>query len=125
DNVESARRAQRDYAAALALLSARASGWRAPVLTCSALEGCGLDEIWQRVVAHGEAARQSGELSTRRAQQQVRWMWSMLEEALLARLHAALQQDVGEVERKVRAGELTASAAARQLLESFDRETSR
>ena len=47
-----ARRAQADYKAALALLRPGTAGWAPEVLTCSALEGTGIAEVWQAVRRH-------------------------------------------------------------------------
>src|SRR5690349_15191931 len=53
-----ARRAARELSGALHLLEPgpdeETAGWITPVLTCSAQEGTGLDEVWQQVVRHRE-----------------------------------------------------------------------
>src|SRR3954454_16622812 len=68
-----AQKAARELAGALRLLR---SGAVVPVLTCSAMEGTGLTDVWDHLVAHQEALEASGELAARRREQQVRWTWA-------------------------------------------------
>src|SRR6185437_44864 len=58
------------------------------VLTYSALTGTGMDALWQKILDHRTAMNASGEFAARRREQQVKWMWSMLEQRMLARLRA-------------------------------------
>ena len=52
DNRPKAERARVEYAGALHLFPASADGWTPRVLTCSALHGQGIAEIWQMVLEH-------------------------------------------------------------------------
>ena len=47
DNIQQATAAQSEYQHALHLYPTPASGWNPNVLTCSALTGTGIDEIWK------------------------------------------------------------------------------
>jgi len=88
DNIGRARVAASDYRAALHILAPRSPNWSPPVLTYSALTGDGISLLWEQIVSHKEKMTASGELSQRRREQQVKWMWSMLEERLTARLRS-------------------------------------
>ena len=61
----------------------------------------------------------SGELQTKRSGQQVRWMWSMLDDSMMAILHE--NKDVKllleEVETSVREGRMPASLAVEKIME--------
>ncbi|MFF4415313.1 methylmalonyl Co-A mutase-associated GTPase MeaB [Streptosporangium sp. NPDC001559] len=113
-----ARRAARELAGALRLLRSERT---VPVLTCSGLEGAGMEELWRQVVAHQEAMEVSGELSDRRRAQQVGWTWALVTERLLAGLHGhpEVAAIAPEVERLVQTGELTPSLAADRILDAF------
>src|SRR6201999_2036110 len=74
-----ARAAARELASALRLLQEPAAAWRTPVLTCSAVEGSGLDELWQRIGQHRTMLESSGELERRRRDQQVAWTWNLVQ----------------------------------------------
>ena len=88
DNIQRAKVAAADYRAALNILAPQSATWAPPVITYSALTGNGIEELWGQVIAHKEKMTASGELATRRREQQVKWMWTMLEERLTARLRS-------------------------------------
>jgi LAO/AO transport system kinase len=115
-----AKRAAKELAGALRLIHS-GGGRPAPVLTCSAAEGTGIDEVWRRVVAHTEALRESGELEVRRRRQQLGWTWSMVRDRLQAELaeHPRVRELTPDVERRVLAGTLTPALAADELLKAF------
>jgi LAO/AO transport system kinase len=119
DLAAAARRAEADYANALHLLRPRWSGWIAQVLACSALEGTGIDEVWQAVAAFRDAVRD--ELPAVRSRQAVVWLWSELQDTLLDRLRddPAVAERLGPLEADVAAGTVTPTAAARELLAAF------
>ena len=77
-----------EYRAALNILSPRSPTWSLPVVTYSALTGNGIAELWGKVLEHKDKMTASGELEARRREQQVKWMWTMLEERLTARLRS-------------------------------------
>jgi LAO/AO transport system kinase len=102
-----ARKAARELTGAMRLLRGPAGAPK--VLTCSGLTGDGLDVVWETVRAHRAGLDSSGELASRRRQQQVDWTWSMVHDQLLASLHGdpAVRLLVPELERRVRDGQLT------------------
>ncbi|MFC4530519.1 methylmalonyl Co-A mutase-associated GTPase MeaB [Sphaerisporangium dianthi] len=120
-----ARKAARELSGALRLLRAGGGTWNTPVLTCSALEGTGLPELWRQVVRHQDQMEASGELAARRRRQQVGWTWTLVRDRLLGRLTGdpAVAAVTAEVEREVLEGTLTPSLAADRLLAAFDRRT--
>jgi LAO/AO transport system kinase len=117
DNVRRATAAAAEYRAALHILTPRSPNWTPPVLTYSALEGTGIAELWAQVLAHRERLTQTGELAARRREQQVKWMWSMLEERLRARLksNAALRARLPQIEAAVADGTLAPTLAVEQI----------
>ncbi|MBA3797759.1 MAG: methylmalonyl Co-A mutase-associated GTPase MeaB [Geodermatophilaceae bacterium] len=120
-HVTDARRAARELASAIRMLRGPGSGWQVPVLTCSAMDGTGLAEVWAKVVSHQESLSSAGELERRRQLQQVRWTWRMVRDSLEhdLREHPAVRAMTPELERAVQAGELTPSLAAAKILEAF------
>jgi LAO/AO transport system kinase len=95
--------------------------WRTPVLTCSALDGTGLDEIWTQLRKHRQALEAGGRLEARRQDQQVAWTWNLVEDRLLTQLHRhpAVRDIAAALEHEVRAGRVTATSAAEQILHAF------
>ena len=116
-----ARGAARELAGAMRLMMPGPSARRPPVLTCSALTGAGLDEVWSAVLEHREHLQAQGSLAVRRARQQQDWMWAMVD----AQLHDAVRDapsvrtEQAEVERAVRAGELSAVDGTARILELY------
>lgn len=118
-----AKKAARELAGALRLLRSDERVRDTPVLTCSAKEGTGLGEVWTRLVEHQERLRESGELEARRRGQQVRWVWAMVRERLLADLreHPAVRQMAPELEARVADGTVPPAVAAERILGAFTR----
>ncbi|MGP4025501.1 methylmalonyl Co-A mutase-associated GTPase MeaB [Actinomadura sp. 3N407] len=118
-----AERAARELSGALRLLRSDERIRDTAVLTCSAKEGTGLDEVWGKLVEHQERLRESGELETRRRRQQVGWTWAMVRERLLTELHAHpdVRRLAPQLEREVADGALTPALAAERILEAFSR----
>jgi LAO/AO transport system kinase len=116
-----ARAAARELAAALRLLQDPRAAWRTPVLTCSAQEQAGLDEVWERVQRHRAVLAAAGDLDRRRRDQQVGWTWNLVHDQLLARLHEhpAVGAIAPTLEQQVRDGSLTATTAADRILDAF------
>jgi LAO/AO transport system kinase len=117
DNVVRARAAAAEYRAALHILSPRSPNWSPPVVTYSAVTGDGIAALWAAVLEHRAKLTASGELAERRGKQQVKWMWSMLEERLFAPLRSdrTLKAAVPRIEADVAAGRLAASAAVERI----------
>jgi LAO/AO transport system kinase len=119
DRVREARRAAAELTDILRLMEPTHPGWRTPVLTCSALEGTGVAEVWEQVEAHRESLESGGLLQARRAEQEVAWMWTTVRRRVLDTLVSSerTRARVAELEADVRAGRTTSGAAADQLLE--------
>jgi LAO/AO transport system kinase len=118
EHVREARKAARDLSGAIRLIYPRATLWRPPVLTMSALEGTGLEELWKTVERHQKVLSEAGEFEARRRAQQVDWTWQMVRDTVLDRMlsNPAVRKARAEVERQVLAGELTPAMAAQQIL---------
>ncbi|MCC7166697.1 MAG: methylmalonyl Co-A mutase-associated GTPase MeaB [Rhodospirillales bacterium] len=115
-----AERARRDYENALHLLRPAHPEWRVPVLLASALEGLGIDAVWQAVGHHRQAIG-AALRARRRAHQARAWMWNEIEEILAERFraHAGVSARLAQLEAEVEAGRLAPTAAARTLLDAF------
>jgi LAO/AO transport system kinase len=117
DNIARANMAAADYRGALHILAPRSPTWSPPVMTYSALSGKGVAELWAQVLDHKVRMTASGELAERRREQQVKWMWTMLEERLTARLRSdpAVRAKVKAAETAVAAGKLAPTLAVEQI----------
>ena len=117
DNVKRANRTAADYRGAMKILTPRSKHWFPPVLTYSGLTGAGVPELWQKIVEHRTAMNASGEFTARRSEQQVKWMWSMFEDRMKARLRsdATIRAKVKQIETRVGNGSTSPALAAEQI----------
>ncbi|GAA2135748.1 methylmalonyl Co-A mutase-associated GTPase MeaB [Nocardioides koreensis] len=120
DREQEARSAARELAGALRMVRGKKE-WAPPVVTCSALEGIGVDDLWERVLAHREHLGEQG-LADKRAGQQLDFMWALVRDELAERLRhsagvAAIRDQVRDA---VLAGELPATTAADRILAAYD-----
>jgi LAO/AO transport system kinase len=83
------------------------------------LTGTGMETLWQKILDHRTAMNASGEFAARRREQQVKWMWSMLEQRMMARLRAdpTIRARVKKIEAEVAEGRITPAVAAEQIAE--------
>ena len=119
DNIKRANHAAADYRSALHILTPRSEHWHPPVVTYSALTAKGIGELWQKILDHRTAMAASGEFAARRREQQVKWMWSMLEQRMMARLRtdASLRTKVKKIEADVADGRVAPALAAEKIAE--------
>lgn len=117
DNVARATAAAAEYSAAFHILQSRSPHWTPPVVTYSALTGAGVAELWRHVLDHRARMTAAGEFAARRRAQQVRWMWTMLEQRVMGRLHtdAGLARRLPALEAAVADGTLSPAVAVEEL----------
>lgn len=121
DNRLAAERAQSSYQRALHFVAPKRECWPTPVLTVSGKEALGLEDLWRTLQDHRVALRVAGEFEAMRRQQQRGWMWSLVEDELMARFreHPEVKSHCAELEQAVLDGELTPGLAADRLLGYF------
>jgi LAO/AO transport system kinase len=117
DNVKRAKAAAAEYCAALHILTPRSPNWSPPVITYSALTGAGIADLWENILDHRERMSKAGELDARRREQQVKWMWAMLEDRVFARLKSdpALKAKLPRIEAAVAAGRMSPAVAVEEI----------
>ncbi|OBG70707.1 MULTISPECIES: methylmalonyl Co-A mutase-associated GTPase MeaB [unclassified Mycobacterium] len=123
EHLAEARSAARELSGAIRLIHPRETLWRPPVLTMSAVEGTGLAELWETVERHRQVLSQAGEFEARRRSQQVDWTWQMVRDSVVNRVlsNPQVRSMKADVERRVKAGELTPALAAQQILDAASR----
>jgi LAO/AO transport system kinase len=117
DNVARAGRAQAEYSAAFHLM--RSGGlWEPPVVTVSAIEACGMDDVWKIIGDHRACLLSAGELERKRTEQRRRWFKSLLGEGLERKFLTRPQvaRAIADAEHAIDALAITPTAAARRVL---------
>ena len=116
-----ARAAKAVYSQALRLFPPTPSGWKPPVLTCSALEETGIPEVYDSLLAFRTKQQEAQHWAQKRARQQEKWM----EERISDLLHHAFYEQAEvkarypELAERVRKGEIGPMQAAEELVARF------
>lgn len=110
-----------EFRSALQLLRPRSPDWAVEVRTCSARDNKGIAEAWEVVERHHMAISDSGLLAARRAEQARSWLWSEVQDSLMADLAAdpAVRQQVADLETAASEGRVSAAVAAERLLQIY------
>jgi LAO/AO transport system kinase len=116
-----AARTRSEMATVLHYLTPFTPGWKVPALTCSALTGEGIDEVWNTVKQFLAHLATDQLLQQRRAAQNVDWMHDMVFQELKHqfRQNPQVLAVLPSLETEVASGRLPAYQAACQLLERF------
>lgn len=116
-----ADRAAAEYHSALQLLHPRSPDWTVAVQTCSARDGVGITETWDAVLRHRETMDANGQFQLRRASQAREWMWSEVNDHLVAALQSdpEVRKRAPALETATSEGRIPPTVAARQLLDLF------
>jgi len=121
ENLQSAENAAQQYTRALEFLRPPKASWTPKVLTCSALETTGLEDLWNSVLEYQEKTMSSGEWNQQRQTQANLWMKTLIEEELLIRFRQDPQVRalMLPLEQSVKEGTQHPLTAARKLLETW------
>ncbi len=117
DNLTRARAAAASLKAALHILATSAGTDAPPVLTYSALTGDGIGELWKTVEDHHKRLTSKGVLEKKRSEQQVHWMWSLVETHIQNRLRGdpKLKSKMPTLEKAVAEGKIPPALAAEEI----------
>ncbi|MCD7798832.1 MAG: methylmalonyl Co-A mutase-associated GTPase MeaB [Akkermansiaceae bacterium] len=121
DNHRRALAHRQELRMVLHYLQSPTPGWKPEVLTCSSLEGTGLDEIERRIDAFRVQQQGNGHWFRRRRAQSLDWVRSLVHEALISSFesHPDVASHLPELEQSVGAGRLDPVSAARRILDCF------
>jgi LAO/AO transport system kinase len=123
-NIQKALVTQADYNQVLHYLRPATAGWQTKAYTCSAQTGDGIEEIWQVISNFMEQMRQSGQIETRRKQQNLTWVRDMTDQYVQKMIadNPAIAGRRGEIEQAVLAGSLSPTTAVRQIIAAIEKE---
>ncbi|MEY4299886.1 MAG: hypothetical protein RIR25_1122 [Verrucomicrobiota bacterium] len=121
DNVAAADKLRLELDQILHLLAPATPGWKPEVLTCSALQGTGVAEVWALVQKFQAEMAASGEWSARRLRQEQEGLLDFAREQVLLGMAGSksVQGELALLGGKVAAGEMTLRDAARQIAECY------
>lgn len=122
DGAQEAAKAARELREALNLVTSPEAVWQPTAVTCSGLTGDGVVELWEQVQRHRSVLETEGLIATRRAQQRVDWMWSMVRDRVLrwATSSPAVAEISTDIEQGVRQGTVPAAAGADRIIRAVE-----
>ncbi len=122
DNLRAAERAAAEYRGALRLFRPVSAAWSPQVVTVSAVEERGMDNVWEMILDHHRALVETGELAAKREHQRSSWFRSALEDGLLRRFleRSDVKRMIEELQPHVLAGRITPTDGARRVFDLID-----
>jgi len=121
DNIKQATVAQAEYQHALHLYPTPASGWSPKVLTCSALNNTGIDEIWKMILTYHQQVLASGFFNLNRQQQNIRSLNAYTDQLVIDDLRKFIASDteVKAIEQQVKDGQISPLTAAKKIQDAY------
>ena len=120
-NIERAEAAKVSFKNALALFPPTESGWKPYAVTCSAVEGNGILDVWNMVEDYIRFARENGYLDHLRTQQAKYWMYETINQNLLDGFYKSekMESIIANTEQRVLNNEISSFTAAYELLKQY------
>jgi LAO/AO transport system kinase len=118
DNLIPAQKAKNQFTKALHLYPLSQNNWSPKVLTCSAIEGIGIENIWKMILKFLKVTQKNGAFNENRIQQNKFWLLQTIEEQLKSsfynnpKVKDVLDSNIDAVQQH----KITPFAAARYLL---------
>ncbi len=119
DNIKSARFAETEFKRALHLYPPKENGWAPKVLSCSALENRGLDEIWEMIATYVQQAKETDSFKLKRQQQNKHWLLQTIDEQLKLQFYQdpAVKTKLEKMIKEVSNNKVSPFKAAAELLQ--------
>ncbi len=119
DNEPAAERAKREYENALSLFPKSESGYRTKVLTCSALNNVGIDEIWKEIEDFIDHSKSIGYFDSNRKNQSLYWLHESVQRELKSAFYnnEKINRKLETIEESVKKGTLSPTKASKLLLD--------
>lgn len=116
------QQAVREYKNALHLYPPSESGWEPKVTTCSALEGDGIEELWELINDYISFTKENGFFEKQRNRQSKHWMYETINNRLQDAFYndPGIKKELKSIEKKVLNGEISSFKAAQKLLDFYN-----
>lgn len=126
DNIQLAEITRHHYELALHYTLPATDGWNTPVLTSSAKEGRGFEDIWNSVLEYEKNTKKNGNFQKRRNEQALDYFKTYLSDMIRENFysHPEIKSNLKTFEQSVLNGKLNASLAAQKIFELFKKGSS-
>lgn len=112
-----AGRAAAEYAQAMTVMPRGREGWDVPVEKISAIEGRGMDALWQSMESFQQQRRKDGSLLRQRAEQSVSALWAEVHERVASQI--GRRGKAPSLEKKVAEMKMLPALAAAMIAEEY------
>lgn len=119
NNIQRAELAKAQLQTALHFFPPHESGVNPKVMTCSAYERIGINEIWDNILHYCSETQQNGYFDLRRSEQAKYWMYETINEQLRNRFYQHQHEKLKVAEEKVMKNQLSSFVAAFELLDDY------
>jgi LAO/AO transport system kinase len=121
DNVKKAQLAKVEFGRALHLFPAKKSGWSPRSLTCSAVSGDGISEIWTMITEYENSTKANQYFFEKRQEQNQNWMFETINEQLKTNFyeHADIKMLLKKNKKAVENNEISPFFAAQLVLKHY------
>lgn len=119
NNIERAELAKVQLQTALHFFPPHESGIEPQVMTCSAYERRGMEEIWENILNYCSHTQQNGFFESKRSMQSKYWMYETIDEQLRQHFYQSQKDQIKDAEEKVLRNQISSFAAAFELLENY------
>ena len=121
DNINKSKSAVGDYKRAMHLFPAKTNNWIPKVLTCSAYENTGIEEIWNAIDSFVNHCVNNITFEENRKKQAQFWLHESIQEQLANYFYQKpeVKKLVAQLEKEVGEGKLSPFIAANQLIDLF------
>jgi len=121
ENEKKAKQAQTEYQHALHLFQLAESGWQPKVMTTSAVEKKGIEEVWKMIESFQNFSAKDRFFQKNRDQQNLLWFRESVDQLLKSKILKSKEtlSKVKSFEKKITEGKITPSKAAEKLVVSI------
>ncbi len=121
DNIKKSREAQMEYKRAVQMFPKKFEKWTTEVLTVSALENKGMEEIWQNLMKFESLSKKSKHFEKNRSDQLIKWFETELHFLLNHHLMKTkgIQEKMEQMKNKIGKGEISSFRAADMIFYEF------
>jgi LAO/AO transport system kinase len=121
DNIKKSQLAKREYQNALHMFPPNEIGWYPKVLTCSAINNNGIQEIWELICEHERIMKEKGIFKSNRQEQNLQWMHDTINNHLRNDFYnnEQVRSAITYLEQLVETEKMPAIIAAKKLLDLY------
>lgn len=121
DRIKLAKESKQAYKNALHLFPPKENNWIPKIMTCSALQNNGIEEVWKRINDYTLQMKENGYFEHHRIEQSKYWLFESINQQLkfLFFENKNIKEQIDQVESKVAQGKVSPFRAAKELIDKF------